>query len=101
MLKNNNWSIQNPVRGATWLALVSLAWLQLTLASHQFDHVAEYFADTCHVCAQLDRTDDLVVDTQFVPAPDQARRSEPAPIVRAEFKPDSARPFHPRAPPLL
>ena len=50
------------LRKASWLALVSLAWLQLMLASHPFDHVAEYFDDSCHVCVQLDRTDDVAVD---------------------------------------
>ena len=60
--KSNNIADTRRLRKASWLALVSLAWLQLTLASHQFDHVAEYFDDSCHVCVQLDRTDDIAVD---------------------------------------
>ncbi|MDG2376085.1 MAG: hypothetical protein P8M18_07015 [Woeseiaceae bacterium] len=47
---------------ATWLSMLMLAWLQLTMASHQFDHVADYFSDSCHVCAQLDRVDEGVYD---------------------------------------
>lgn len=102
VLKNNdNWSARNPVRGATWLALVSLAWLQLTLASHQFDHVAEYFADTCHVCVQLDRTDDTAADTQAVPLPVLAAQVGPATIASSDVDTPFASAYRSRAPPLL
>ena len=50
-------------RGAYWVALVALAWLQVSLASHQFDHAAGDFAESCHACVQLDRLDDVVADT--------------------------------------
>ena len=50
------------VHRATWLSLLTLAWLQLTMASHQYDHVADYFSDSCHVCAQLDRVNEVVHD---------------------------------------
>ena len=47
---------------ATWLALFALAAMQLVFADHQFDHSAGTAAETCHVCAQADRLDDVVTD---------------------------------------
>ena len=63
MLKKNN-SLLSPdrLRRATWLPLLALAWLQLTQAAHQFDHVDDYAADSCEICVQLDRIDDSSVD---------------------------------------
>ena len=102
MLKNNDkWSIRNPVRGATWLALVSLAWLQLTLASHQFDHVAEYFADTCHVCVQLDRTDDVAVGQTAQVATTSDAAAPEGHLPTAAVRPKTPRHFDSRAPPHL
>jgi hypothetical protein len=46
-------------RRATWLALVSLAWMQLAFAGHQFEHSPVY-TDSCDACVQLDRLDDVV-----------------------------------------
>ena len=58
----------NPVvlgrlRKASWFAFLCLALLQLAVAGHQFEHHAEFSADTCHVCVQLDRIDDTTVDS--------------------------------------
>jgi hypothetical protein len=96
----------NPVefgrlRSASWLALLSLAWLQLALASHQFEHAAAFSADTCHVCVQLDRIDDTAVDSTAgqpvqVSAP-VALRPSPASFITAA--PD--RHFGARAPPVI
>jgi hypothetical protein len=60
--KNNNIRriIERPA--TVWLGLLSIAWLQLAFAVHQFDHVADYVGDTCEVCVQLDRIDDVTVD---------------------------------------
>jgi hypothetical protein len=60
--KNNRLFDERGLRRASWLALLSLAWLQLALVTHQFEHVAAYRADACHVCVQLDRIHDAVVD---------------------------------------
>ena len=63
MQKNSNILISTcRLQRATWLSLVALVWLQLTMVSHQFDHVANYFSDSCHVCAQLDRVNEVVHD---------------------------------------
>ena len=55
--KNNNMAISILRPRYAWVALLPIAWLQLTFAVHQFDHVAEYVEDSCHVCVQLDRID--------------------------------------------
>lgn len=60
--KSNILTSPRRLQRTTWLSLVALAWLQLTMANHQFDHVADYFSDSCHVCAQLDRVDEVVND---------------------------------------
>ena len=63
MLKKANRLIdRKQLRRTCWLALLALAWLQVSLASHQFDHVAGDFADSCHVCVQFDRFDDTVAE---------------------------------------
>ena len=46
------------VRASAWLTLLSLALVQLSLASHQFDHAATELVDHCEVCVQLERLDD-------------------------------------------
>jgi len=60
--KNNNLADPEQRQGAVWFALLSVAWLQLALALHQFEHVAEYVEDSCQVCIQLDRVDDVAAD---------------------------------------
>jgi hypothetical protein len=99
--KSNKTSGPKRLRRVSWLALLSLAWLQVSLASHQFDHVAEYSADTCHVCVQLDRLDDLAVDqpdSQLIAFGRYVeRRHLPAAVVDAAF----VRYFETRAPPVL
>lgn len=46
------------LRASAWLTLLSLALVQLSLASHQFDHHATELAESCEVCVQLERLDD-------------------------------------------
>ena len=85
----------------TWLALVSLAWLQLMLASHQFDHVGTYFDDSCHLCVQLERVGDVAVDgpgTATVPVAGFAEPTPPAPALVGRAV---ERGFDARAPPAL
>ena len=49
-------------QAAGWLALLSLALVQLSLASHQFDHPAGDIAESCHICVQLERFEDATSD---------------------------------------
>ncbi len=59
--KNNNLASARRRRGGIWFALLSVAWLQVSFAAHQFDHSADFLLeDSCHACSHLDRVDDLV-----------------------------------------
>jgi hypothetical protein len=99
--KSNDIADIRRLRKASWLALVSLAWLQLAVASHQFDHVAGYLDDSCHVCVQLDRTDDAGVDHAA------AITAEVVPAIRPVYFDDDLaprtfqRPYYSRAPPRI
>ena len=44
------------------LLLATMAWLQLSIAEHQFDHEFGETGQYCETCAQFDRLDDVVVD---------------------------------------
>lgn len=100
---NNN--DQNPAklaphRCASWLAVLPVALLQLTIAIHQFDHVAEYLEGTCDVCVQLDRGD------AAVDHPAQAAPKLPINVLEAEAPPaliaqERVRNFDSRAPPFI
>lgn len=80
--------------------MLPIALLQLTIAIHQFDHVAEYIEGACHVCVQLDRID-VAVDH---PTEEAAQLSinflevEAPPILIAR---ESLRNFDARAPPSI
>ena len=58
--KNNNLATSIQRRRVSWFAELPIALLQLTIAVHQFDHVADYIDGVCHVCVQLDRADGAV-----------------------------------------
>ena len=60
MSNSNNNLARSILRRASWLAVVPIALLQMTIAVHQFDHVADYIEGSCHVCVQLDRVDAAV-----------------------------------------
>ena len=98
--KHNNLAPSIRRRRITWLALLPIALLQLTIAVHQFEHVSEYVDGTCHICGQLERVG-AAVDHP-------AERSPQASIDRLELVAvpvllarHSARVFEPRAPPIL
>lgn len=99
--KSNNVADTRRLRKASWLALVSLAWLQLMLASHQFDHVAEYVDDSCHVCVQLDRVDDAAVDHASLLTANLSRADQPVPAETGLVSGGSQRGFQSRAPPRI
>ena len=84
----------------SWIALLPIAWLQLSIATHQFDHVADYIEDRCHVCVQLERVG-AAVDEAAVRAPlptvDVPWSKAPAKPVNGEI----LRNFDSRAPPEL
>jgi hypothetical protein len=102
LLTNKNYNLAASILGrrASWIALLPIALLQLTVAVHQFDHVAEYIEGACHICVQLDRVD-AAVDH---PAEDTSKQSfdflKPE-IPEALIARESVRNFDSRAPPIL
>ena len=42
------------------LLVVLLAWSQVSLAAHQFEHSIDDVAESCNVCLQFERYDDVV-----------------------------------------
>ena len=87
-------------RRVTWLALLPIALLQLTIAVHQFEHVSEYVDGTCHICGQLDRFD-AAVDHPAEGAPQSSSDPLKPAAPPALLARNSARIFEPRAPPVL
>ena len=89
------------LRKATLLALFALASMQLVLAGHQFEHSAASAVESCHVCVQADRLDDIDFDSTAQPSfGDQ--RFVVATQAAAVIHDNAARkPFNSRAPPTL
>ena len=98
--KNNSLAISFLRRRVSWIALLPIAWLQLTIAVHQFDHVAGYVEDSCHVCVQLDRVD-AAVDHAAERAPLPSIDFHWSAVPAATVVRDVYRNFDSRAPPLL
>jgi hypothetical protein len=101
-LSNNDQNLVTLIlrRRASLLALLPVALLQLTVAIHQFDHVAEYIEGACHVCVQLDRVD-AAVDHPAEKTPQLSTgffEVEAPPILIAR---GSVRNFDSRAPPFI
>lgn len=83
-----------------WLAVLIVAWTQVAVAGHQFEHYATAFADTCEICTQLERAGGALVpavaDTGlFSAAVVVAVPATASPSVAA------AAAYSPRAPPVL
>lgn len=83
-----------------WFAVLPVLLLQVTLATHQFDHVADYVDSSCHVCVQLDRDDAAVdhsIDVALSLDPGFLISDEPiTSVAQAAF-----RNFNSRAPPKI
>lgn len=86
-------------RSANWrlalLALLAIAWSQLAIAEHQFEHDAGVAGDVCAVCLQIEQLD---VPHAIVPAVDVGDAPETAvagrnsiPVVRAAVTPYASR----------
>ena len=100
--KNNNLATAKRRRGGIWFALLSVAWLQVSLAAHQFDHSADFLLeDSCHACSHLDRVDDLVADPSAsdfaIPQADDLSLAERPEVVRYAL----VRRYDSRGPPQL
>ncbi len=71
----------------TPLLLVLLAWSQVSFALHQFDHSINELDETCAVCVQFERDDDVIVDADgmsVLPVASFAVPAEAVAAVRAE-----------------
>ena len=88
------------LRAAAWLTLLSLALVQLSLATHQFDHAATDLADHCEVCVQLDRLDDSATGDPLCAISVAASYGDLA--LAADRVSETFRygPYHPRDPPI-
>ena len=98
--KNDNLATLFRRRRIAWLALLPIALLQLTIVVHQFDHVADYVEESCHVCVQLDRVDvavDQAAERALLPLVDILWSQAPLASVTREI----LRNFDSRAPPGL
>ena len=89
------------LRKATWLALFALATMQLVFVGHQFDHSAGTAAETCHVCAQADRLDDVVIDDTPVLLAFDDKHVDSLQVVVSWSGDTAYRNFDSRAPPKL
>ena len=89
------------LRAAACLTMLSLALLQLSLASHQFDHPAGDLAEFCEICVKLERLDDATTWTapQDVNAVEEPVFETIRPAVAVETSP--VRPYRSRAPPKI
>lgn len=97
--KNSSIAISTLRRHAGWVALLPIAWLQLTIAVHQFDH-AGYIDDYCHVCVQLDRID-AAVDHAPERAPLPSLDVVAVAVPSITLNRDAVLHFDSRAPPTL
>ncbi|MGY8794213.1 MAG: hypothetical protein ACKVJN_03655 [Woeseiales bacterium] len=80
--------------------MVVLALMQISVASHQFEHLAEDASNTCRVCAQQDRFDgaisvDIESEIHYV------IYSLPGETYANSHIPVQVRAFNSRAPPLF
>jgi hypothetical protein len=87
------------LRRASWLVLLSLAWMQLALAGHQFEHSPTY-TGSCEICVQFDRLDDVIpVDADAEHALGNGSPEPPCEqVAHADNAPASS--FDARAPPV-
>lgn len=90
-----------PRRGRLlYVVLLGLAWLQLAYASHQFEHAAGDFQDSCAVCSNFERLEHSVAPAaDAAPLPQGHPVFLPAPVrsLHARFE----RHYSSRAPPVV
>ena len=57
--------LQRKSSAIKWLVLAALAWSQLAFAEHQFEHHSFESSESCNVCVQFDRDDQVSCDSQL------------------------------------
>lgn len=87
-------------RVRAFAVLLALVVLQVSYATHQFEHSVGDITNVCGVCLQLDRVDDVIASTAFV-IDASAGFVFPPPANRAGFVAGLVRTYQSRAPPLV
>ena len=59
MQKTGHGEIKRRHRTTAVLGLVALALLQVSMAAHQFEHVADHGLAVCHACSVYNQLDDV------------------------------------------
>ena len=75
--------------------------MQLVLAFHVFEHSAVAAADTCEVCVQADRLDDIDLDSTAQPSSGDQRNVVAIQVAAVVHDNAARKPFNSRAPPTL
>ena len=59
MQKTGHGEIKRRHRATAVLGLVALALLQVSMAAHQFEHIADHGLTVCHACGVYNQLDDV------------------------------------------
>lgn len=59
MQQTGHGGLQRPHRTTAVLGLVALVLLQVSMAAHQFEHVADHGFTVCHACSVYNQLDDV------------------------------------------
>lgn len=90
----------NGVWQLVWLALLVVAWTQVAIAGHQFEHSGTAAADTCEICVQLDRSDGALLPDAAPASPSATQH--PTTVPATKYRPIAAAAgYWSRAPPTL
>ena len=83
-----------------YVVLLALAWLQVSFASHQFEHAVGDLSDSCAVCSHFDRLEHSVAPDIGLP---ELPATSPLFVSRLSASADAkiVRAFFPRGPPLV
>ncbi len=87
-------------RQLMWLALLLLAWTQIAVAGHQFEHTGAGAVDSCEICVQLDRTDGALLPAGAMPCLAVSKQSIATPVAACRAVPFTPA-YSSRAPPTL
>lgn len=87
-------------RHLMWLALLIVAWMQIAVAGHQFEHTGAGAADSCEICVQLDRTDGALLPAGAMPCLAALQQTIDTPAAAYRTVPRTPA-YSPRAPPTL
>lgn len=85
---------------AALLGIVALAFFQVSIAAHQFQHVSDHGLNVCHICSTHNQLDDAPVSAKLpveLPIADNMPASTEADLLESAF---FVAPYLSRAPPI-